>query len=152
MALLWQLPWKMVMSLERCLYVKIENGHSPLGLRHLPAFQMAFWSFVEQTFGATAAMELKPLSNRIRLVDTSFGLRRSLGDCRPALPKGRKYQLVKTQTESHVRRPVVWTKACNESWVQQLPEIATWALTAGVLLSKVLFFSNKRIRLWLQLL
>ena len=32
---------------------------------------------------------------------------RSLGDCRPGLPKGRKYQMVKTQTESHVRRPVV---------------------------------------------
>ena len=26
--------------------------------------------------------------------------------CRPALPKGRKYQMVKTQTQSHVRRPV----------------------------------------------
>ena len=41
------------------------------------------------------------------VVDTSYGLGRSLGDCRPALPKGRKYQMVKTQTESHVRRPVV---------------------------------------------
>ena len=40
-------------------------------------------------------------------VDTSYGLGRSLGDCRLALPKGRKYQMVKTQTESHVRRPVV---------------------------------------------
>merc|ERR1712083_1077966 len=37
------------------------------------------------------------------VVDTSYGLGRSLGDCRPALPKGRKYQMVKTQTESHVR-------------------------------------------------
>ena len=43
------------------------------------------------------------------VVDTSYGLGRSLGDCRPALPKGRKYQMVKTQTESHVRRSVVWT-------------------------------------------
>ena len=43
------------------------------------------------------------------VVDTGYGLGRSLGDCRLALPKGRKYQLVKTQTESHVRRPVVWT-------------------------------------------
>ena len=41
------------------------------------------------------------------VVDTSYGLGRSLGDCRPALPKGRKYQMVKTQTQSHVRRPVV---------------------------------------------
>ena len=43
------------------------------------------------------------------VVDTSYGLGRSLGNCRPALPKGRKYQMVKTQTQSHVRRPVVWT-------------------------------------------
>ena len=34
-------------------------------------------------------------------------LGRSLGHCRPALPKGRKYQMVKTQTQSHDRRPVV---------------------------------------------
>ena len=31
-------------------------------------------------------------------VDTNYGLGRSLGDCRPALPKGRKYQMVKAQT------------------------------------------------------
>ena len=43
------------------------------------------------------------------VVDTSYGLGRSLGHCRPALPKGRKYQMVKTQTQSHDRRPVVWT-------------------------------------------
>ena len=41
------------------------------------------------------------------VVDTGYGLSRSLGDCRPALPKGRKYQMVKTQTESHNRRPIV---------------------------------------------
>ena len=41
------------------------------------------------------------------MVDTGYGLGRSLGDCIPASPKGRKYQMVKTQTESHVRRPVV---------------------------------------------
>ena len=34
---------------------------------------------------------------------------RSLRDCRPALLKGRKYQMVKTQTESHDRRPIDWT-------------------------------------------
>jgi hypothetical protein len=39
--------------------------------------------------------------------DTGYGLGRSLKDCRPALPKGRKYQMVKTQTESHIRRPIV---------------------------------------------
>ena len=33
------------------------------------------------------------------VVDTGYGLGRSLGDCRPALPKGRKYQMVKTQTK-----------------------------------------------------
>ena len=38
---------------------------------------------------------------------SSYGLGRSHGHCRPALPKGRKYQMVKTQTQSHDRRPVV---------------------------------------------
>ena len=41
------------------------------------------------------------------VVDTGYGLGRSLGDCRPALPKGQKYQMVKTQTESQDRRPIV---------------------------------------------
>ena len=31
------------------------------------------------------------------VVDAGYGLGRSLGDCRPALPKDRKYQMVKTQ-------------------------------------------------------
>ena len=31
------------------------------------------------------------------VVDTCYGLGRSLGDCRSALPKGRKYQMVKTR-------------------------------------------------------
>ena len=37
-------------------------------------------------------------------VDTGHGLGKSLGDCRPALPKGWKYQMVKTQTERHVSK------------------------------------------------
>ena len=41
------------------------------------------------------------------VVDAGYGLGRSLGNCRPALPKGQKYQMVKTQTESHDRRPIV---------------------------------------------
>jgi hypothetical protein len=41
------------------------------------------------------------------VLDTGYGLCGSLGDCRPALPKGQKYQMVKTQTESHDRRPIV---------------------------------------------
>ena len=41
------------------------------------------------------------------VVDTGYGLSRSLGDCRPALPEGGKYQMVKTQTNSHDRRPIV---------------------------------------------
>ena len=41
------------------------------------------------------------------VVETGYILGRSLGDCRLALLEGRKYQMVKTQTESHVRRPVV---------------------------------------------
>ena len=43
------------------------------------------------------------------VVEASYGLGRSLGHCRPALPKGRKYQMVKTQTQSQDRRPVVYT-------------------------------------------
>ena len=34
------------------------------------------------------------------VVDTGSGLGRSLGECRPALPKGQKYQMVKTKTDS----------------------------------------------------
>ena len=33
-------------------------------------------------------------------VDTGYGLGGSLGDCRPTLSKGWKYQMVKAQTES----------------------------------------------------
>ena len=47
------------------------------------------------------------------LISESFSILkicgRSVADCKPALSKGRKYQMVKTQSESHVRRPVVWT-------------------------------------------
>ena len=39
------------------------------------------------------------------------------------------------------------SKACNESYEQQLPDFDSWALTAGILLNKVLLFSNKRTRL-----
>ena len=41
------------------------------------------------------------------VVDTGYGLGRSLRDCRPALLKGQKYQMVEIQVEIHVRRPVV---------------------------------------------
>ena len=41
------------------------------------------------------------------VMDTGHGLGGSLGDCRPALLKGRKYQMFKTQTESHNRRLIV---------------------------------------------
>ena len=43
------------------------------------------------------------------VVYTSYELGRSLGDCRTPLPNGQKYKMVKTQTENHVRIPVVWT-------------------------------------------
>ena len=39
--------------------------------------------------------------------DTGYGLGGSLGFCRPALPESGKYQMVKSQTESYVRRPIV---------------------------------------------
>ena len=65
----------------------------------------------------TMKMTIKIVRNHVKLgfslrilycvVDTGYGLGRSLGDCRPELPKGRKYQMVKTQTESHDRRPIV---------------------------------------------
>ena len=32
------------------------------------------------------------------MLDAGYELGRSLGDCNPALPKGRKYHMVKTQT------------------------------------------------------
>ena len=41
------------------------------------------------------------------VVDTGYGLGGSFGDCRPALGKGQKYQMVKTQIESHDRGPIV---------------------------------------------
>ena len=42
---------------------------------------------------------------------------------------------------------LVRAKACNESYEEQLYDFDSWALTAGILLNKVLFFSNKRTRL-----
>ena len=39
--------------------------------------------------------------------DTGCGIGGSLGDCKLALPEGKKYQIVKTQTESHDRRSIV---------------------------------------------
>ena len=47
---------------------------------------------------------------------------------------------------------LVLAKACNESSEEQLTDFDSWALTAGILLNKVLFFSNKRTRLWLQIM
>ena len=41
------------------------------------------------------------------VVDTGYGLGRSLVDYRPALLKGQKYQMVKTQTEaSSLNKPM----------------------------------------------
>ena len=34
-------------------------------------------------------------------MDAGYGLGRSLGDCKTGLPKGQKYQMVKTQTVPH---------------------------------------------------
>ena len=39
-----------------------------------------------------------PLRILYCVMDTGYGLGGSLRDCRTALPKGRKYQMVKTQT------------------------------------------------------
>ena len=40
-------------------------------------------------------------------------------------------------------------KASYKSWEAQLTRFDSWTLTARILLSKVLFFMNKRTRLWL---
>ena len=63
------------------------------------------------------------------VVDTGYGLGRSLGDWKPALLKGRKYQMVKKQTESHVRMPVVWTNQW-QIWISFSFEVC-WG-TAGI--------------------
>jgi hypothetical protein len=61
------------------------------------------------------------------LVDTGYGLGGSLGDCRLALPKGWKYRIVKTQIESHDRRPIVWTNLW-QTWVSFSFEVC-WGTT-----------------------
>ena len=38
--------------------------------------------------------------------------------CRPALREDQKYQMVKTQTESHIRSPIVWTNRW-QIWVRR---------------------------------
>ena len=71
------------------------------------------WMFIPNWYHSRAVRNHVKLGISLRVlycvVDTVYWLGRSLGDCRPALPKGWKYQMVKTQTENHVRRPVVWT-------------------------------------------
>ena len=63
-------------------------------------------------------------------MDTRYGLGGSLGDCRP---KGRKYQMVKTQTESHNRRPIVWTNLW-QIWVSFSFDVGDgWNLLRGSL-------------------
>ena len=54
-----------------------------------------------KSFPGKFVVEVDPavnLSVMVYVVDAGYGLGRSLGDCRPALPKGRKYQMVKAQT------------------------------------------------------
>ena len=63
------------------------------------------------------------------VVDTGFGLGRSLQDCRSALPKGQKYQMVKIQTESHDMRPIVRTNQW-QIWVSFSFEVCQG--TAGI--------------------
>ena len=56
------------------------------------------------------------------MVYTGYELGRSLGDCRLALPEGLKYQMVKIQTESYVRRPIVLTNQW-QIWVSFSDEV-----------------------------
>ena len=37
-----------------------------------------------------------------KVESTKWLKHKQIGDCRPGLPNGRKYKVVKTQTESHV--------------------------------------------------
>ena len=48
-----------------------------------------------------------PLRVLYCVVDTSNGLGRSLGDCIPTLPKGRKYQMVKTHSSKKIVKKIV---------------------------------------------
>ena len=80
---------------------------------HSPAPCGIFWADQNNYRGGLVRNHVKlGISLRVLycVVNTGYGLGRSLGDCRPALQKGRKYQVVKTQTERHARRSVVWTK------------------------------------------
>ena len=43
-----------------------------------------------------------------------------------------------------LREERVYSKVCNESWEAQLTRSDSLALTAGILLNKVLFFISKR--------
>ena len=60
------------------------------------------------------------------VVDAGYGLGRSLGDCRPALPKGRKYQMV--------HKLIVWTNWW-QIWVSFSFEVcwgAVWICHTGL--------------------
>ena len=93
--------------MRRLPYLKIIQ---PLEKSYICTFLVTF-------LASKLIQHVKAVRNHVKLgvslkvlncvVDTGYGLSRSQGDCRPALPKGRKYQMFKTQTESHVRRPVV---------------------------------------------
>ena len=76
-----------------------------LQIKNIPAVAHNDASGMYIKYGATVRNHVK-LGVSLR-VDTGYGLGRSLGDCRPVLPKGQQYQRVKTQIESQVRRPIV---------------------------------------------
>ena len=68
-----------------CVRKQISRHKGVLGHRSNCLFWFSIWVFVY---------------NHVKLgIFSVYGLGRSLGDCRTALPEGKKYQMVKTQTE-----------------------------------------------------
>ena len=81
------------------------------GLSNKNPDKLLIWFLFEVTFAFFGTCSFtKGVLNQVKLgvslrvpyceVDAGYGLGISLGDCRPALPKGQKYQMVKTQTLS----------------------------------------------------
>ena len=67
------------------------------------------------------------------VVDTGYWVVRSLGDCRHALPKGPKYKMVKTQTESHKKTKNLLTIASLRIRVPSILFSSTIDVTLGEL-------------------
>ena len=77
--------------------VKIWNRFSQWNWGNIP--KLKYFAADQNSLPVRNHVKLMHVINSRRgfiLVDTSYGI----GDCRPGLPKGRKYQMVKTQTRA----------------------------------------------------